>query len=576
LSQSTKVSLLNKKWVFAEHNTALTQSLVQETGIDPILLAVLAHRGIDTPKKIEEFLHPSLNKLSPLETILNIRAAAECILQAIAQKKNITIYGDYDVDGVTGTTLLYSVLKELNAKNINYYVPHRFTEGYGLNMQAITDLHTSGTELLITVDCGISNYEEIKHARDLGMDVIVTDHHMPPVVLPEANFLVNPKLNNSDFAARNLSGVGVAFKLAEQLFQLQGHPPYSKTKKYLDLVVLGTIADIVPLLEENRILCMHGLEQINKRARTGIRALTEVAGLVDATLTVKDIGFGLAPRINAAGRMDSSVIAVELLLEENMHRAREIAQKLNQLNIERQETGERIKQSVIAAVEKLPHKDQEKVFILASAGWHPGIIGIVASQIVKQYNRPTALIALKEESGRGSIRSVEELDIFEPLSRCAYLLSDFGGHKEAAGFEIQADKVDEFKKKFTQLIEESIGFDNLIPSLKIDLELSSNDITFGLAKKLEELSPFGQSNQVPVFSTKDLSIYDFRKIGDNKHLKFSLTNGQTIFDGVGFGLGHLYDQLRSITKAEIAFSLSINEWQGQTKLQLLIKDIRSI
>jgi single-stranded-DNA-specific exonuclease len=564
------LSLLNKRWVYKS-----SAPVLDIPTLDPVVVQVLMNRGVDSLDKIQAFLKPSLQRLSPLENIPQILPAAQFVLAAIAAGKKITVYGDYDVDGLTGTTLLMTAFRELGAKHLTAYIPHRFNEGYGLNGAAIRKLQAEGTELLVTVDCGISNYAEIKLAKELGLQVVITDHHMPPVVLPEADYVINPKLNNSAFAARNLSGVGVAFKLIEQMFRLQGAEPYAQTRKYLDLVVLGTIADIVPLLEDNRIFAVEGLKQLNLRLRTGLRALADICVLGEKEIEVKDVGFGLAPRLNAAGRLDSSLLSLNLLMEKDYPAARALAMKLNELNNQRQEIGQKIKEQVIAEIERIPHKETEKVFILSSPGWHPGILGIVASQIVKLYNRPTALISDNAQDSRGSIRSVEGIDIFEPLSSCGFLLKDFGGHKEAAGFEIDSARIDEFKAKFTRAIEESIGLENLIATLAIEMPLKKEQITLSLAQGFMALAPFGQNNPMPIFTTQELSLYDYRVIGNGDHLKFSFTDGERIIDGVGFGMGSLYQTLRSVKKVEIAFNLGVNTWQGKTSLQLIVKDIRA-
>jgi single-stranded-DNA-specific exonuclease len=559
------LSLRQKEWLFpAEPRPVQSHA--------DALRAVLANRRITTPEAERVFLAPGLPDLSPLELIPNIAAAAEYLLANLQRK--IIVYGDYDVDGVTGTALLYSALQKLGARDIAYYIPHRFSEGYGLNKTAVKQIQEKGAEIILTVDCGISNYEEIKYAKELGLTVIVTDHHMPPVVYPPADFLVNPKMNNQPNACRNISGVAVAFKFIEQLYRLKGAAPYSETRQYLDLVLLGTIADIVPLLEENRVLAIHGLREINLKRRVGLRALADSAGLKDSVITSKDIGFGLAPRLNAAGRMDSSSLAVRLLLETDYHRAKSIALELNEHNARRQELGAQIKEQAVSAIEKLPDKDAQKVFILAAADWHPGIIGIVAAQIARQYNRPTALIAITDNGGRGSIRSLEGLDIFEPLQKCGYLLKDFGGHKEAAGFEIETARIAEFQTAFRKAVESTLANSNYTPKLPIDATLPKEQISRSLAAEIEKLAPFGQNNPQPVFTTSELSIYDFAPIGGGKHLRFSLTDGVDVIDGVGFGLGDLYPVIQKNTDLEIAFNLSINAWQGRKKLQLIIKDLR--
>ncbi len=566
----------HKRWQYNTKVSPLLPELQQNLDVHPVILQVLINLGIEEPEKIRSFFSPTQQDLSALTDIPHIKEAAQFMLDTIKANKKIAVYGDYDVDGITSTALYIKAFKELGATQVLPYLPHRFSEGYGLNKKALEHLRKENVEVVITTDCGISNYEEVNYAKELGLDVVVTDHHLPPVLLPKANHLVNPKLNNKSFPARELAGVGVAFKLVEQIFRLVGAAPHTNSLKYLDLVVLGTIADVVPLLNENRTLSIFGLRNIRQHPRTGIRALAESAGIDCRTMNVRDIGFALAPRLNAAGRMDHAKLSLELLLEDNPNKARHIAKQLNELNIKRQNLGTVALEDVTKHLQTLPDINDKKVFVFSSKKWHPGIIGIVAAQIVKQYNRPTILISEGEHEGRGSIRSFEGVNIFEPLSRCAYLLKDFGGHKEAAGFEIELSKIEEFKKAYAEIIQETIKPENLVPVLNIETPLSRSDINFALAEKILKLSPFGQGNPLPVFSTKELSIIDFRKIGDGSHLKITLSDGKNLIDGVAFGLSKLQDLLNHGKHFEIAFSLDINEWNGERKLQLNIKDIREI
>lgn len=563
---------MKRRWHYLNKHADFVAQLSAELGISSALVQVLVNRGLQEAEKIKDFFNHTAVNFSSLEDIPQIKEAAEYVLSFIKRGKKITIYGDYDVDGVTSTALLVNAFKEMGARNINYYIPHRFSEGYGLNKTAVKKLADAGTELIVTVDCGISNYEEVNYAKELGLNVVISDHHLPPVVYPKADFIVNPKTNNNSFAARDLAGVGVAFMLIEQMFLLLGFPPYSCSKKYLDLVALGTIADIVPLLEENRHLTVMGLQQLNNFSRVGLKTLAQVAG-IEKKASARDVSFLLAPRINAAGRMDHANISVELLLASNFQEAKSLAQQLNQLNVRRQNTGNLILEEVLAQIagEK---NFSDNVFVLSSKNWHPGIIGIVASQTVKKYNKPTVLISEQEGVGRGSIRSPEGVNIFEPLSKCGYLLKDFGGHKEAAGFEIDLDKIPEFKEAYTKILNETVSNEEMLPVLEIDLVLPKESITFQLAGELQRLAPFGQSNKMPIFSTKELSIIDFRYLSGNKHLKITLSDGKNLIDGIAFGLGELFDLLMHGQHFEVAFCLEINEWQGERKLQLNIKDIR--
>ena len=442
-----KRSLLGYRWQYPNDSDDATATDAQIESGEPLLLGILQRRGISSAERQQDFLNPPLEQLHALDKIPNLKEAAQLILQEAEAGRKLTIYGDYDVDGTTGSALLITALQELGINKVSHYTPHRFLEGYGLGKTAITKLKEQGTELIITVDCGISNYEEVKLANSLGIKTIITDHHLPPILLPPAAFVVNPKLNNSDFASRHLAGVGVAFALAEQLFRLRGFAPYSKSQKYLDLVALGTVADVAPLVDENRVLVYHGLERMRKKPRAGIKALIEVSETDGTKLTARDIGFKLAPRINAAGRTASATVALELLIEKEQSKAKHKAEHLNELNIQRQNLGLDIQNSAIAEIEQLPNLDKVPAVVLASDQWHAGIIGIVASHLVRLYNRPTALIAVKEGRGRGSIRAPEGINIFEPLTKCGYLLRDFGGHKGAAGFEIDEANIEKFRKK---------------------------------------------------------------------------------------------------------------------------------
>lgn len=567
---------MRKRWKNTSKPSIKTQQLQQEINLHPVILQILLNRGIEDKNKVRAFFEPTIHDFSSIEDIPNIRPAAEYLLKAIKNKRKIAVYGDYDVDGITSTALYIKTFKELGAEHVLPYIPHRFSEGYGLNKEALKKLKDQQVELIVTTDCGISNYEEVNYAKELGLNIIITDHHLPPVLLPKADFIVNPKLNNNPYASRDMAGVGVAFTLAEQLFRQAGAKPYSQSLKYLDLVVLGTIADVVPLLGENRLLTIFGLKNIHREPRIGLRALAEVAGIDHRQASVRDIGFALAPRLNAAGRMDHANLSLELLLEENPNKARHIAGRLNELNTKRQNLGNNILEEVNKFLKNISDLQKHKVFIMSSHKWHPGIIGIVAAQIVKQYNRPTILIAESEKEGRGSIRSFEGVNIYEPLSRCAYLLKDFGGHKEAAGFEIELNKIEEFKHAYAEIMNENVKPEDLIPVLNIEMELGKQDINFQLAEKLQQLAPFGQGNPQPVFSTKEISIIDFRKIGDGTHLRLTLTDGKNMIDGVAFGLSNLASLLSHGKKFEIAFSLDINEWNGERKLQLNIKDIREV
>jgi len=562
-----------KRWIRIKEDIATASTLQEVSGINDLLARIMANRGIDNEDSVKLFLDPSNKALTQPSEIPQLKDAADYILTAVKKGRKISIYGDYDVDGITGTALLVETLRELGARDVIYYLPKRMTEGYGLNKEALDELKQKGYELVITVDCGISDREVIEYGNSLGLEFIITDHHNPPEILPPALYIVNPKMIKNYVPFKNMAGVGVAYKLSVQLFELNGDPA-EKAASYLDLVALGTIADIVPLLDENRILVIEGLKRLNnKNKRPGLQALQEVSSL-KSRIEVRDISFGIAPRLNAAGRLKNADIACDLLLEKSMSQAYKLARQLDKLNQERQRIGLEIQQDILGRISPEKVAD-EKMIILASDKWHPGIIGIVSAQLCRIYNRPAVLIAILEKTGRGSIRSLPGIDIFKPLAECSDLLIEFGGHREAAGFEIEIDNIDEFIKKYRQVFAEKVSFDELVPAIEVDLDLKAKDLTKELAKELEKLQPFGQTNPKPIFSCDELSVIDYRKVGrDQNHLKLKIVHGNEVFDGIAYGMGQYADEIISIPDQEIAFNLDINRWNGREDVQLNVIDIR--
>lgn len=560
-----------KRWLRKQEDLATASTLQEVLGISDILARIMANRGIDNEESVRLFLNSSIDALKHPSTIPQLKDAAEYILSAIKQGKKIAVYGDYDVDGITGTALLVEALQELRAVDVDYYLPKRMTEGYGLNKEALLELQLKGYQLIVTVDCGISDYEIIDYGNSLGLEFIITDHHTPPIELPNALYLVNPKLINHYVPFKNLAGVGVAYKLAQQLFELNGDPA-GKVFKYLDLVALGTIADIVPLLDENRILVIEGLKLLNgNNKRPGFKALQDVSAL-KKNIEVRDISFGIAPRLNAAGRLKNADIACDLLLEKDNSRAYSLAKQLDKINQERQLIGQQIQQDIL---KRVPEQIVEKIIILAADNWHPGIIGIVAAQLSRIYNRPAVLIAIVGDCGRGSIRSLPGIDIFKPLVACSDLLLEFGGHCEAAGFEIATKNINNFITKYREEFSKTVSFDDLVPAIEIDLDLEAKQITKSLAYELEKLKPFGQFNPRPIFSCDQLSVIDYQKVGhDQKHLKLKLIHNNDVFDGVAFGMGDDAETIISLPDQQVAFNIDINRWNGRETLQLNVIDIR--
>lgn len=548
-----------KAWQFCQPDPLNSLELSRQLKISPLLAQMLINRGITGVKESQVFLSPRLMNLSDPFLLPNIKKAAERVIRALERGEKVAIYGDYDVDGVTGTSILIETLRHIGL-DPSYYIPHRYGEGYSLNIEAVKTLKQDGINLIITVDCGISSYIEIEEANSLGMEVIVTDHHTPPAKLPNALVILN----------RDLSGAGVAFKFAWALIRTAGIAENSFLSSLLDLAALGTIADVVPLTQENRILAKQGLTELSERKRPGIKALAQAAGLKN-DLTVRDINFGLAPRLNAAGRLEHASISVDLLLSKNAHDAQKLAEKLSRVNSSRQGIGEGIGNDVFAKIDTLG-LSQEKIIIVSGEDWHPGVIGIIASRVVDKFYRPVVLIGINEGKGRGSARSIEGFNVFSLLETCRDLYKDFGGHEAAAGFEIEPENIPELKRRLTEGIN-ALELD-LTPKLKLDAEINPAQATLALVQELRMLEPFGSGNTIPVFASRGLKLTDVRKVGkESGHLKIKLSSGDARFEAIGFRMGGTAETLKPGETYDIAYSLETNVWDGFESVQFNLCDI---
>lgn len=559
-----------KKWVFSRPDPGLTDEFSLEFKLSPVTSQVMVNRGISDLSGAEVFLRPRLSHLrDPLE-IPELRSAAQRVLLARERGEKVLIYGDYDVDGVTGTTILIETLRFLGMDPA-FYIPYRYGEGYSLNVEAVKKIKEDKVDLIITVDCGISSLIEVELINSLGMEVIITDHHNLPPRLPKAFARVNPKMIKEDHPSKNLSGAGVAFKFAWGLLRLAGVTESAFLTCLLDLVALGTVADVVPLTEENRILTVQGMIYLNRRNRLGLRALAE-ASSIKGRITAGEINFGLAPRLNAAGRLEHASLAVDLLTSKDEHQARKLAEKLNRINNKRQGIGSKIQKEVFGYLDQDPG---QKILIASGKDWHAGVIGIVASQVVDRYLRPSVLISINGSSARGSARSMESFNVFALLETARDLYLDFGGHKNAAGFEIEPEKIPEFKARILKNIEVLLDPQDLIPRLVIDAVLSPGNICLGLIKELESLQPFGQGNPAPVFASEDLILKDIRQVGsEGAHLKLKLSDGKAQIETIGFRMGDLASKLELNKSYDIAYNLESNLWNGFESAQLRLKDIR--
>lgn len=565
---------MHKIWKTKEPDTNLSQQLVSELDIPLLIAQLLVNRGITEAKTAREFLYPELVNLHPPSKMKGISDAADRIKKAIDDGEKIWIYGDYDVDGITSVSLLMSCLKHLGA-DVDYYIPHRLDEGYGLTQEGIVELKENGCNLVITVDCGIGAVEEVRMANEAGMDVIITDHHEPRGDLPPALVTLNPKLEDCEYPFDGLAGVGVAFKLAQALMGDEHGQDEDFLQGQLDLVTLGTIADVVPLMGENRIIAKYGLEVLNRMERVGIRALCEVAGVKEGSISGWAVGFQLGPRINAAGRLDTAHCAVQLLTTDSYEEALEIAQKLDEANRERQS----IERSILAEASQQLQKynlARERSLILASEGWHPGVVGIVASRLQERYYRPAIVISLEGEEGRGSARSIPEFDIFHALERCSHLLEKFGGHKAAAGLSIAKENIGKFRREFSQVVAETLDSDDLKPKVTIDVEATLSQLSLDVVEQFSLLEPHGLGNPRPLLALTGLSLRGLpRTVGKNgSHLQMTVSDGQNFLRTIGFNKGQLERELydRDIS-LDLVCRPNVNVWNEARSVQLTVEEI---
>jgi len=547
-------------------------TLRDSLGISPVIADILTQRGFPQPEEAIEFLRPSLLNLPSPFCFRDMSRAVDRLSLALKQKEKVLVYGDYDVDGVTSTSLLYKVLSDLGFNAVSY-IPNRQDEGYGLNTEAIERAAKAGVSVLITVDCGVTAVAEVALARVLNIDVIITDHHEPTDTLPDAYAILNPKIKDAGYPFRDLAGVGVAFKLTQALLQTLGNNEVGihSEVELLDLVALGTIADLVPLVGENRIIVHYGLLQMEKTRHTGLEALIEECGLRGKPLKAGQIGFMVAPRINAAGRMDSARAGLELLLTEDAERAGDLARLLTRENQLRQETEKEILAEAIAMVEQKP---LPRVIVLSSNHWHHGVIGIVASRLVERYYRPVFMIAEEGEEAKGSARGISGYPVLEQMTTQALLLTKFGGHRAAAGFSILTEDIEAFR---LGLNKQALAFAETLfqEELKIDRQVSLDTVTGDLLHQLEQLAPFGYGNPGPILACKGIPVHSVSAIGkERSHLKFRF-GSQGEQEGIAFRIGERIKELNCESTLDVAFSLDWNNFRGRETVQLMVKDIQA-
>ncbi|MBW3661359.1 MAG: single-stranded-DNA-specific exonuclease RecJ [Gemmatimonadetes bacterium] len=551
------------------------RELAAALGLPPAIGELLVRRGHDSLGRARAFLEPSLDELHDPFLLRDMDVAVERIERAIEAGEPIVVYGDYDVDGITATALLVRYLRWRNAE-VGYYIPHRIEDGYGISSEGLEALAARGTRLVVTCDCGITAVREVVRANAAGLDVIVTDHHEPGDTLPPAVAVLNPKREDAGYPDRGLAAVGVAFKLCEALETAVGRGRKT-VRGALDLVALGTIADLVPMTGENRILVRYGLERLGRTRNAGLRALLERTELGGAAPTAWQVGFVLAPRINAIGRMESAERGVELLLTDDPIEAERIAGQFEEVNTDRKQADRRLLAEALRLVERSYDPDEHRAIVLAGRDWHPGVIGIVASRVVERFHRPTIVISLDEDGGgRGSARSVSGFHLLEALTACRSHLDGYGGHRYAAGLAIRHASVDPFREAFQAYARETLRDDQLVPALTIDLEVPLTAIDGAFFSALGRFAPYGPGNPEPVLAIGGLCSRGYPRIVGEDHLKMTVAAEGRTLDSIGFNLGHLLREVdMNRGTLSITCRLRENAYLGRSTLQARLIDVRT-
>jgi single-stranded-DNA-specific exonuclease len=572
-------SASEKTWYFQPSRDDLNQALSRDLDIHPLIARIITNRGFENLNDIHQFLYPKLTDLRDPFMMKDMTKAVEKTLDSIANHDKIIIYGDYDVDGITSIALISDVLRVLGADS-DFYLPNRITQGYGLSNDGIDNCISMGARLLISVDCGVNSLNEATYAKAKGLDLIITDHHEPAEELPNCIALLNPKRKDTDYPFKDLAGVGVAFKFAQGLIHLASERKMLAAntiniKEMLDLVALGTVADVVPLIDENRIFVKYGIRQINKTDRIGLKELKAVASVAQ-DVNSSDIAFKLAPRLNAVGRLGDARHAVKLLTSEDEQEAFNLATMMEKNNRVRQNIESEILEEADEMIEETVNLNTAKTIILHSPKWHQGVIGIVASRIAKMYYKPALIISSMEgDTGKGSGRSIEEFDLLDGLRQCGDLLDTYGGHRLAAGFQIKMANFKEFSRRLEQIASDKLSNETVQPKIVIDAEVQLSEITSSFIKDLDALEPFGNGNSRPVFCTRNLFLTWAPKIVGNNHLKLWFDTKDGVMEGMAFSKGDMITDMNyKDTSYDIVYLPRLNYFRGEESVQLFIRDIR--
>lgn len=560
-----------KRWKILPFDANKVEALFGALTISKTICKILTQRGIDNFDSAKDYFRPKLSQLHDPWLMKGMELAVERIIRAIEQEEKILVFGDYDVDGTTSVATMFQFINEIYS-NVDYYIPHRYKEGYGVSKKGIDYAYENRFTLIIALDCGIKSVDLIGYAKSLNIDFIVCDHHLPDEVLPPAYAILNPKQKDCIYPFKELCGCGVGFKLIQAISQ-KLNLSSEKYLKYLDLVATAIAADIVPINDENRILAYYGLEKVNENPSIGIKALMQLASVKD-TMSISNLVFVIAPRINAAGRMDDAKKAVHLFVEKDFDEALEKAKLLHIDNTDRRETDSLMTAEALSIIENSNDATTRKSTVVYREHWHKGVVGIVASRLIENYYRPTIVLAKSENCIAGSGRSVPGFNLYEAIYACREHLLGFGGHFAAAGLTMDESKIEDFKIAFEKAVSSQIKPEQLIPEVVIDAEIEFKEINLAFYNIISQMEPFGPENMRPTFVTRKVYNTGFSKIVKENHIKFSLQQGSVTINGIGFGLANKFELLQMHRPIDVVFTIDINEWQGNKSVQIKVIDFK--
>ena len=559
---------MEKRWIIQKSDQKLVQKLAKELAVNHIVAHLLVLRGIENFDDAKLFFRPELNHLHDPFLMKNMQDAVDRIDKAITSKEKVLVYGDYDVDGTTSVAMMYSFLKRF-LPEIEYYIPCRYEEGYGISFKGIDYAEKNNFSLIIALDCGIRAFNQVDYANEKEIDFIICDHHNPAGKIPNAVAILNPKQSDCNYPYKELSGCGVGFKLI-QAYSQKNNIDFSEISEYLDLLTVSIGADIVPMTGENRVFSYFGLQQINTHPRPGLKALMDIANKIKE-LSISDLVFGISPRINAAGRIEHAKKAVEILVEQDLDRAEKLASFIEENNVTRKNLDQNITKEALEMID-----ENKKSTVVFSENWHKGVVGIVASRLIESHYKPTIVLAEKNGILTGSARSVHDFDLYEAISKCAYLCEKFGGHKYAAGLSIKKENLSEFIIVFEKAVSESITEDQLSPKIDVDMEIDIDAVDDKLFRIIKQFSPFGPQNLSPIFVSRCVVDNGYgKRIGaDKSHLRINTKTASGSLAGIGFNMGNVFEKIKDYNEFDICYTINENEWNGKKNLQLMLNDLK--